>query len=97
MSIQEIRAKLSKLKNIFEDLSLRKKLLGLVGAMSFLILVTGGVAFRDVQRASRLLHSVAKSSYPLASGMVNALHSMEFSRALAIQYAYDHLVPKHIE
>ena len=89
MSIQEIRAKLSKLKNIFEDLSLRKKLLGLVGAMSFLILVTGGVAFRDVQRASRLLHSVAKSSHPLASGMVNALHSMEFSRALAIQYALE--------
>ncbi|MBI3019584.1 MAG: hypothetical protein HYY61_06830, partial [Deltaproteobacteria bacterium] len=83
-----------KLKNIFESLTLQKKLLGLVGIMSFLILITGMVAFRDVQRAHHLFHSVAKTSYPLASAMVNALHSMEFSRALAIQYALEQKVEK---
>ena len=94
MDKKRIIVNLLKLKSIFENLTLRKKLLGLVGVMSFLILSTGVVAFRDVQRAYHLFHSVAKTSYPLASAMVNALHSMEFSRALAIQYALEQKAEK---
>ncbi|MBI3016452.1 MAG: hypothetical protein HYY62_00395, partial [Deltaproteobacteria bacterium] len=94
MDRSKIKLNLLKLKSIFENLTLRKKLLGMVGVMSFLILSTGVVAFRDVQRAYHLFHSVAKTSYPLASAMVNALHSMEFSRALAIQYALEQKAEK---
>lgn len=89
MDIRSAQSNLLKLKDVFEHLPLKKKLLGLVSVMSFLIAATGIIAFRDVQRAYGLFHSVAKTSYPLASAMVNALHSMEFSRALAIQYALE--------
>ena len=86
---KQARHKLLKLKEKFESFSLRKKLLCLVGVLSFLIFVSGIIAFQGVQRVYRLSYPIAKTGYPLASSVMNALHSLEFSRALAIQYALE--------
>ena len=80
---------LFKIQRFFKNLSLQAKLYGLVGVMIGLISLSGIFALQGVMRAYRVSKPLAESIYPMASSIVNALHSLEYSRALAIQYALE--------
>lgn len=77
------------IQKTFLELSIRNKHLVFVLLLIFFIAATGMMAFRGVHKVYKYSSPLAKTSYPLASHVVNALHSLEVSRAISIQYAFE--------